>query len=41
MAWQEVPLYVNPVKVFNPLTKVLADGKDVSVRYRLKGWSEA
>jgi len=41
MAWQGSPLYVNPVNVFNTLTKVLADGKGVSVRKGLKGWSEA
>jgi len=37
------PLYVNPVNVnvFNTLTKVLAEGKGVSVRKGLKGWSEA
>jgi len=39
--WGESPLYVNPVNVFNTLTKVLADGKGVSVRKGLKGWSEA
>ena len=35
--WGESPLYVNPVKVLNILTKVLADGKGVSVRKGLKG----
>jgi hypothetical protein len=30
------PLYVNPVNDFNILTKVLADGKGVSVRKGLK-----
>ena len=39
--WGESPLYMNPVNVFNTLTKVLADGKGVSVRKGLKGWSEA
>jgi hypothetical protein len=39
--WGESPLYVNPVNVFNILTKVLAEGKGVSVRKGLKGWSEA
>ena len=39
--WGESPLYVNPVNVFNTLTKVLADGKGVPVRKGLKGWSEA
>ena len=34
--WGESPLYVNPVNVFNTLTKVLADGKGVSVRKGLK-----
>jgi len=40
--WGESPLYVNPVNVnvFNTLTKVLAEGKGVSVRKGLKGWSE-
>jgi hypothetical protein len=32
---------VNPVNVFSTLTKVLAEGKGVSVRNGLKGWSEA
>ena len=34
---------MNPVNVnvFSTLTKVLADGKGVSVRKGLKGWSEA
>jgi hypothetical protein len=36
MAWREVPLYVNPVKMLNILTKVLADGKGVSMRKGLK-----
>jgi len=35
------PLYVNPVNVFNTLTKVLTEGKGVSVRKGLKDWSEA
>jgi hypothetical protein len=41
--WGERPLYVNPVNddVFSTLTKVLADGKGVSVRKGLKGCSEA
>jgi len=41
--WGESPLYMNPVNVnvFSTLTKVLADGKGVSVRKGLKGWSEA
>jgi len=39
--WGASPLYVNPVNVFSKLTKVLADGKGVSVRKGLKGWSEA
>jgi hypothetical protein len=41
--WGERPLYVNPVNddVFSTLTKVLADGKGVSVRKGLKGWSKA
>ena len=30
------PLYVNPVNVLNTLTKVLADGKGISVRGCLK-----
>jgi hypothetical protein len=34
--WGESPLYVNPVNVFNTLTKVLADGKGGTVRDRLK-----
>jgi hypothetical protein len=34
--WGESPLYVNPVNVFNTLTKVLTDGKGVSVRKGLK-----
>jgi hypothetical protein len=34
--WGESPLYVNPVNDFNTLTKVLADGKGVSVRKGLK-----
>ena len=34
--WGESPLYVNPVNVFNTLTKVLAEGKGVSVRKGLK-----
>jgi hypothetical protein len=36
--WGESPLYVNPVKVsvFSTFTKVLADGKGVSVRKGLK-----
>ncbi len=39
----ESPLYMNPVNVnvFSTLTKVLAEGKGVSVRKGLKGWSEA
>jgi len=41
--WGESPLYMNPVNVnvFSTLTKVLAEGKGVSVRKGLKGWSEA
>jgi len=41
--WGESPLYVNSVNVnvFSTLTKVLAEGKGVSVRKGLKGWSEA
>jgi hypothetical protein len=39
--WGESPLYVNPVNVFNKLTKVLAEGKGGTARDRLKGWSEA
>ena len=41
--WGESPLYVIPVNVnvFSTLTKVLAEGKGVSVRKGLKGWSEA
>jgi hypothetical protein len=41
--WGESSLYVNPVNVnvFSTLTKVLAEGKGVSVRKGLKGWSEA
>ena len=36
--WGESPLYVNPVNVsvFSTLTKVLAEGKGVSVRKGLK-----
>jgi hypothetical protein len=34
--WGESPLYVNSANVFNTLTKVLADGKGVSVRKGLK-----
>jgi len=34
--WGESPLYVNPVNVFNTLTKVLADGKGGIVRFCLK-----
>jgi len=34
--WGASPLYVNPVKVFNRLTKVLADGKGGTARFRLK-----
>jgi hypothetical protein len=34
--WGESPLYVNPVNVFNTLTKILAEGKGVSVRKGLK-----
>ena len=30
--WGESPLYVNPVNVFNTLTKVLAEGKGIFVR---------
>ena len=30
------PLYVNPVNVWNTLTKVLAEGKGETVRDRLK-----
>jgi len=37
----ESPLYMNPVNVFSILTKVLAEGKGVSVRKGLKDWSEA
>ena len=29
--WGESPLYVNPVNVFNTLTKVLAEGKSIFV----------
>jgi len=32
---------MNPVNVFSILTKVLAEGKGVSVRKGLKDWSEA
>jgi hypothetical protein len=39
--WGESPLYVNPVNVLNTLTKVLAEGKGISVRKGLKGWSKA
>lgn len=35
--WGESSLYVNPANVFNTLTKVLSDGKDVSVRKDLEG----
>ena len=34
--WGGSPLYVNPVNVVNTLTKVLANGKGVSVRKGLK-----
>jgi hypothetical protein len=34
--WGESPLYVNPVKMLNILAKVLADGKGVAARHRLK-----
>ena len=34
--WGERPLYVNPVNVFNTLTKVLAEGKGGIVRFCLK-----
>jgi len=34
--WGESPLYVNPVNVFNTLTKVLAEGKGIFVRGCLK-----
>ncbi|RLB88637.1 MAG: hypothetical protein DRH50_14910 [Deltaproteobacteria bacterium] len=34
--WDESPLYVNSVNVFNTLTKVLAEGKGVFVREGLK-----
>jgi len=34
--WGESPLYVNPVNVFNTLTKVLAEGKGIFVRSCLK-----
>ena len=36
MVWQGSYLYVNPVHVFNTLTKVLADGKGETLRDRLK-----
>ena len=34
--WDESPLYVNPVNMLNILTKILADGKGISVRRCLK-----
>ena len=34
--WGESPLYVNPAKMLKILTKVLAEGKGVAVRHRLK-----
>jgi len=34
--WGESPLYVNPVKVLNILTKVLAEDKGGTARDRLK-----
>ncbi len=34
--WGESPLYVSPVNRLNTLTKVLADGKGVSMRKGLK-----
>ena len=34
--WGESPLYVNPVKVLNTLTKVLAEDKGVTARDRPK-----
>jgi hypothetical protein len=34
--WGASPLYVNPVNVFSKLTKVLVEGKGVSVRKGLK-----
>ena len=34
--WGESPLYVNPVNMLNILTKVLAEGKGVIVRWGLK-----
>ena len=39
-SWGESPLYVNPAKMVNILAKVLAEGKGVAVRHRLKGLSE-
>jgi hypothetical protein len=41
--WGKSPLCVNPINVniFSRLTKVLAEGKGVSVRKGLKVWSEA
>jgi hypothetical protein len=34
--WGENPLYMNPVHHFMMVAKVLAEGKGVTVRYRLK-----
>ena len=34
--WGESPLYVNPVNIVNILTKILAEGKAVAVKHRLK-----
>jgi len=34
--WGESPLYVNPVKMLNILTKVLAEDKGGTARDRLK-----
>jgi hypothetical protein len=34
--WGVSPLYVNPVNMLNILTKVLAEGKGVIVRWGLK-----
>ena len=35
--WNKSPLYVNPVNVFSPLAKVLADGQKRHIRLKSPG----